>query len=194
MVRQDGAGGADEVLEACDPQGRPALHHLLRDIGAVAVRPGPAGAHDRHHAAGLELGLEDRQAARLVDEPQRRVRAPDDAGARGEIRTSTSSWTAARCSTPTKSPTPRPPYPIVTSTGPSSGPTLGTSPSSRAWAGTTRLPLGRGGRRSRPPRACSAAPSPRRWPVASGPGARPRGAARPAPPCGAPCRRARYAR
>ena len=69
-MRQDGAGGADEALEVCDPQGRPALHHLLRDIGAVAVRPGPAGAHDGEHAAGLELGLEDRQAARLVDEPR----------------------------------------------------------------------------------------------------------------------------
>ena len=192
-------------------------------MSAVAVRPGPAGAHDRHHAAGLELGLEDRQAARLVDEPQRRVLRVMPAGvaqrpdvpvghpvrdearasavlenpgtlARGEIRTSTSSWTPARCSTPTKSPTPRPPYPIVTSTGPSSGPTLGTSPSSRAWTAPTRLPRGRGGRRSRPRRACSAAPSPRPWPAASGPGARPRGAARPAPPCGAPCRRARYAR
>ena len=57
VVRQDGAGGADEVLEVCDPQGRPALHHLLRDIGAVAVRPGPAGAHDGHHVAGLEADV-----------------------------------------------------------------------------------------------------------------------------------------
>ena len=66
------AGGSFPRGEA--PAGPSAVTpSMRRNMGAVAVRPGLAHAHDRHHAAGLELGLEDRQAARLVDEPQRRA-------------------------------------------------------------------------------------------------------------------------
>ena len=114
-------------------------------MGAVAGRPGPARAHDRHHAAVLELGLEDRQAAAVRRRSRQRL-GRRTRSSRARARPRGRRWAPARQAGP--------------------GRALRAFPQ-----------VGEGGARVLRARV-ALQPSPRRWPVASGPGARPRGAAR----------------